>query len=247
MQNSGNTSSEHKQNGNKLLKQYKEDMNLTTNSCTFVEQRSSPIVFRQKPLNVIFRKGWPVVQRYEGEGSSPHVIDASHAIKLDIQDMALNDIRPLGLKIPHKPGQSAVYKKQNLIINRLNEVQAVIWQLNPDTAVIPEGPQYTDVTDSYLLLALSGNNIFDIAERLSTLDMMDPKLTCPVVLQGAFLHVPSQIVVVSREATDGLIFVACSRGYGHSFLSALFHALKSFDLRPAGEQALNKTLAALRD
>ena len=221
-------------------------MTLKTNSCVFAEQRTSPIVFRQKPLNLVYRKGWPVVQAYEGEGNSPHVIDVSHAIKLDVQDPALKDIRPLGLEIPPEAGQSAVYTERNLIINRLNAAQAVIWQLNPDTAIIPEGSQYTDVTDAFLLLALSGSKIFDIAERLSTLDLMDPMLTCPIVLQGPFLHVPCQVMVAAREATDGLIFVACSRGYGQSFVNALFHAVDTFDMRAAGEQALNETLAALR-
>lgn len=221
-------------------------MVLTTNSSVFDEQRTSPIAFRQKPLNVVCRQGWPVAQAYEGEGNGPYVIDVSHAVKLDIQDTALKEIKPLGLEIPHEPGQSAVNTKHNLIINRLNAVQAVMWQFNPDTAIIPEGFQYTDVTDAYLLLALSGPNIFDIAERLSSLDMVDPMLACPFVLQGLFVHVPCQIVVVSREAVDGLIFVACSRGYGQRFVKAIFHVAETFDMRPAGEQALNKALAALR-
>jgi hypothetical protein len=221
-------------------------MELKMSSSVIVEQRTSPIVFRQQPLNVVYRKGWPVVQAYEGEGNDPHVIDVSHAIKLDVQDTALKDIKPLGLEIPHEAGQSTLYTEHNLIINRLNDVQAVIWQFNPDTAIIPKGPQYTDVTDAFLLLAFSGTKVFDIAERLSTLDLMDPTLTCPVVFQGPFLHVPCQVVVVAREATDGLIFVACSRGYGQSFVNALFHTVETFDMRAAGEQALNKALAALR-
>jgi hypothetical protein len=221
-------------------------MALKTCGSVVVRQRTSPIAFRQKPLNVVYRKGWPVVQAYEGESNGPHVIDLSHALKLDVQDPALGELKPLGLEIPHEPGQSAVYADRNLIINRLNGVQAVIWQLNPDTAIIPEGIEYTDVTDAYLLLALSGPKIFDIAERLSALDMMDPRLTCPFVLQGPFVHAPCQVVVVAREATDGIIFVACSRGYGQSFVKALIRAGEVFDMRPAGERALNEALAGLR-
>ena len=212
----------------------------------FVEQRTSPIAFRQEPVNVVLRKGWPVVQAYEGESNGPHVIDVSHALKLDVQDAALRELKPLGLEIPHESGQSAMYTDRSLIINRLNGTQAVVWQLNPDTAIIPEGLQYTDVTDAYLLLALSGPKIFDIVERLSALDMMDPMLTCPFVLQGPFAHAPCQVVVVTREATDGIIFVACSRGYGQSFMEALIHAGEVFDMRPAGELALNEALAGLR-
>lgn len=209
------------------------------------EQRISPVTFLQEPLNVVYRKGWPVAQAYEGENNGPHVIDLSHAVKLDAQDTELREFKPLGLEIPHEPGQSAVYTDRNLIINRLNAVQAIIWQLNPDTAIIPEGLQYTDVTDAYLLLALSGPKIFDIAEKLSALDMLDPMLACPFVLQGPFVHAPCQVVVVAREATNGIFFVACSRGYGQNFVEALIHAGEAFGMRPAGEQALNEALAGL--
>jgi hypothetical protein len=93
----------------------------------------------------------------------------------------------------------------------------------------------TDVTESTLFVALLGNSIFSICEKLTALDFMDPARTTPFLFQGPFSHVPCQIVTLNKEGDSSALVLTCSRGYGKDMIHSILHAGEEFRLKPAGE------------
>ncbi|MBT8370868.1 MAG: sarcosine oxidase subunit gamma SoxG [Deltaproteobacteria bacterium] len=205
--------------------------------------RRSPVSFDSKPLKTDVRDNWTVVTEYEDEGSGPFVIDLSHRARWDLQESVLANVQPWGIHIPDSPGQ-CVYEN-GIIINRMNRTQASIWHLSGEMPTAPEGPAFTDVTDATVFLALYGNNIFSIAEKLTSLDFLDPSKKAPFLLQGPFSHVPCQIVTLERSPENCGILLTCSRGYARDMTAAILEAGEEFELHPAGENAFVSWLSEL--
>ncbi|NNL77822.1 MAG: sarcosine oxidase subunit gamma SoxG [Desulfobacterales bacterium] len=205
--------------------------------------RRSPVSFDSKPLKTDVRDNWTVVTEYEDEGSGPFVIDLSHRARWDLQESVLANVQPWGIHIPDSPGQ-CVYEN-GIIINRMNRTQASIWHLSGEMPTAPEGPAFTDVTDATVFLALYGNNIFSIAEKLTSLDFLDPSKKAPFLLQGPFSHVPCQIVTLVRSPENCGILLTCSRGYARDMTAAILEAGEEFELHPAGENAFVSWLSEL--
>ena len=88
-----------------------------------------------------------------------------------------------------------------------------------------------------VFLALFGQEIFAIAEKLTALDFLDPLKETPFLLQGPFSHVPCQIVTLEKTPERCGILMTCSRGYAGSMIAAILEAGEEFGLRPAGENA----------
>jgi hypothetical protein len=198
-------------------------------------QRRSPVEFESKPANTEMQADWSVVLEYEEEGQGPWVVDLSHRARWDFQDSEISAQQPWGMTIPEAPGQSAF--KGGVLINRMNRTQASIWHLAGDNLDVPDGPAYTDVTDATLFLALLGKDVISIAEKLTSLDFLDPARETPFLLQGPFSHVPCQIATLGNTTENSGILFTCSRGYARDMTAAVLHAGAEFGLRPAGQNA----------
>ncbi len=204
-----------------------------------VHRRRSPVQLEGRALKSVERDGWQVVLEYEGEGGSgPRVIDLSHRRKWLAQSGALSTIEPWGLTAPGKPGE--VVWEGGFLAGRTGASQAVVWHLGGGEPGGDPGsdPTLTEVTDGWLLLGVVGSHVFSAADKLTTLDLADPKRRAPFLLQGPFGHIPVSIVVARNEGNEGAFFLACSRGYARDLVQVLTRAGEEFGIRAAGESAL---------
>ena len=207
--------------------------------------RRSAVSFEAGPAKTQLRANWNVVLEYEAEGSGPYVIDLSHRSRWDLQDTDIAGVQPWGIAVPAAPGQSTF--ERGIVINRMNRSQASIWHLAGELPGSAQGPAYTQTTDATVFLALIGQEIFSIAEKLTALDFLDPQKEAPFLLQGPFSHVPCQIVTLEKTAKRSGILLTCSRGYAGSMTAAILDAGDEYGLRPAGENALTRWLDELAD
>lgn len=198
--------------------------------------RISPVEFDAQPTEVEERDGWRVVKSYEKEGDGPNLVDLSHVTRWDIQDKAVGSLTPVeGVSIPSTPGEVAF--ENGVMINRMNGTQAAIWHLGGETPEKPaDMPMVTDTTEATLCLALVGPSVFDITEKLTSLDLGNPSLKTPRLVQGPFSHIPCQIVVFTNQDKESGILFTCSRGYGYDMVHTILDAGKEFGLTPAGEK-----------
>lgn len=203
-------------------------------------QRKSPVSFAAHPAKTENRNHWTVVLEYENEGDGPWLIDLSHRSKFDLQDHDISKYKPFNIAVPDTPG--ACTFQGDFLINRMNRTQASIWHLTGDTPESTEDSAYTDTTESTVLLAITGNNVFAITEKLTNLDLTDPGQKAPFLLQGPFCHVPCQVVGFNRDGFNGTVLLTCSRGYSHDMVHSILDAGKEFGLRPAGEDRFSKLL-----
>ncbi len=206
-------------------------------------KRVSPVVFKATPLKSEQRDNWNIVMEYQGEGDGPYLVDLSHRVRWDLQSSDLASKKPLGITIPDLPGQSVF--ENGILANRMNRTQTSLYHLAGENPVIPEESEYTDVTENTLFVALIGEKVFSICEKLSALDFRDPDCQAPFLYQGPFAHVPCQIVTLVRDAENSGIVLTCSRGYGKDMVHAILDAGDEFGLRPAGESRFTQWVMSL--
>ncbi len=197
--------------------------------------RRSPVSFVVRPAKTEMRDNWTVALQYDAEETGPYVVDLSHRTRWDLQDGDIAKAEPWGIHIPDAPGQCVF--DSGILINRMNRTQASIWHLTGDKPADPEGPAFTDITDVTVFLALFGQEVFAIAEKLSALDFLDPLKKTPFLLQGPFSHVPCQIVTLGKSPERCGLLMTCSRGYAGTMIASILEAGEEFGLRPAGEKA----------
>ena len=204
-------------------------------------QRYSPVSFNIVPKKTESRDNWTIALEYEGEDTNtPFIIDLSHKTRFDVQNSPLSSMKPFGITIPEAAGQSIF--ENGFLVNRMNRTQASLWHLSGETPEIPKKSAYTDVTESTMFIALIGEKIFSIAEKLSALDFFDPEKKVPFLFQGPLCHVPCQIVTLTREGKAPGFLFTCSRGYGMVMIHAVMEAGKEFGLKPAGEDFFSSWL-----
>ena len=197
-------------------------------------ERISPVVFTSTPVKTERRGNWDVVLEYSTEGDGPYLIDLSHKPRFDVQDSDLSTKTPFGIKLPESPGSSVL--ENGILANRMNRTQVSLYNLcGEEDPSIMDDFGGTDVTESTLFVALLGNSIFSICEKLTALDFMDPARTAPFLFQGPFSHVPCQIVTLNKEGESSGLVLTCSRGYGKDMIHSILHAGEEFGLKPAGE------------
>lgn len=197
-------------------------------------QRVSPVVFKSTPVKTEQRDNWEVVMEYSGEGDGPFLVDLSHRPRFDLQDAGLSAKKPFGIVIPEIPGNCVL--ENGILANRMNRTQVSLFNLDGGGAVsMPDESGYTDVTESTVCVALFGENVFSICEKLTALDFMDSQRKAPFLFQGPFSHVPCQIVALSKEGDASGLVLTCSRGYGRDMIHSILHAGEEFRLTPAGE------------
>jgi hypothetical protein len=197
-------------------------------------ERISPVVFKSSPVKTENRANWEVVMEYSTEGDGPYLVDLSHKPRFDLQDGDLAARQPFGISLPETPGSSVF--ENGILANRMNHTQVSLYNLtNEDNSTIVDEPGITDVTEATLFVALIGENIFSICEKLTALDFMDPARTAPFLFQGPFSHVPCQIVTLEKEGDNAGLVLTCSRGYGQDMIHSILHAGEEFRLKPAGE------------
>ncbi len=198
--------------------------------------RTSPVRFDASPVESEERAGWTVVTEYADEKNGPWLIDLSHLPRWDLQDRNLGQYQPCGLDIPERPGISALGEK--MLINRMNRTQAAIWHLGPNGQDMPEEGAYTDIRENTVCLAAIGPHSFAVSEKVTNLDLADPKRTPPCLIQGPLAHVPCQIALLSKTfEQQGFVFT-CSRGYARDMVHILLEAGQDFGLRPGGEKRM---------
>jgi hypothetical protein len=192
-------------------------------------RRYSPVSFEKKAIQTEPRGDWQVVLSYEDEGNGPYLVDMSHIAKWDIQDDRLDRLQPVGILIPEAPG-GCIYD-QGVLISRMNQTQAVTCHLFGNDPVLPDDPAYTDITEAFALLALIGEDVFSIMEKVTALDLQQARTAPPFFVQGPILHVPSRVTVLANDA----MLIAFSRGTAHSMVEAILEAGSEWNLEPAGE------------
>jgi len=206
-------------------------------------KRVSPVVFKATPLKSEQRDNWNIVMEYQGEGDGPYLVDLSHRVRWDLQSSNLASKKPLGITIPDLPGQSVF--ENGILANRMNRTQTSLYHLEGQSPAIPEETEYTDVTENTLFVALIGEAVFSICEKLSALDFRDPGRKAPFLYQGPFSHVPCQIVTLAREGKKSGIVLTCSRGYGKDMIHAILGAGDEFGLKQAGEDQFTQWIRNL--
>jgi len=206
-------------------------------------RRHSPVSFELQPVQTEARSHWNIALKYPHEGEGPHLVDLSHKPKWDVQSSGIDTIGPFGVEIPKEPGRCIL--AHGIMACRMNATQARVLILGQEENDQPNISEFTDITDGHLLLALAGPNLFSITEKLTSLDLQDPKKPPPYLFQGPFSHVPCQIVVIKRETNNSLLLLSCSRGYAKNMVDAVLAVGKGAGLRPAGETAFNLYLNQL--
>jgi hypothetical protein len=186
-----------------------------------------------------------VVLAYEAEGRGPFLVDLSHLCKWDLQESSPSKIQPWEIPVPGTPGKCVF--RNGLLVSRMNPAQAVVWQMNGASPQSPPDAAYTDVTEAYALMALLGQEAFAIMERITPLDLSDPKKALPFLIQGPVLGVASQVVVVSREGARSGVLISCSRGYGQRVSEAILDAGREWGLRAAGQAKADEWVQRLSD
>jgi hypothetical protein len=207
-------------------------------------ERRSPVHLPGKPVQAKLRDHWRVVLEYADEGPGPWIVDLSHCSRWDIQGRDLGEAVPPRVSLPDSPGTVTVRGKG--LVGRTGLKQAFLW-LFDDKADAPLGKGCTDTTEGSLCLALLGKDVFKIAEKLTPLDLSDPKRQTPFLLLGPFSHVTSHLVVLNHDPADAILLIACSRGFAHDMVHAVLAAGEEWGLRPAGElkfQDMLKSVAA---
>jgi hypothetical protein len=204
--------------------------------------RRSPVRLPGRPARTAQRNHWNVILEYAEEGTGPWLVDLSHCPRLDVQGRDLQGLLPPGFPVPGSPG--CVNTGQGMMITRMNAVQACLWVFDPH-ADIPERFEVTDITEGTLGLALLGEDVFRIAEKLTDLDLRSPKLKAPFLLQGPFAHVPCQVVVVGTAPGKETVVLTCSRGYAHDMVHAIVGAGEEYGLQAAGEDRFFELLRAI--
>ena len=204
--------------------------------------RRSAVSFDAAPAKTEERDNWSVVLEYEDEGAGPYVVDLSHRSRWDLQDAKIGGVQTMGIRVPDKPGQCVF--ENGFLINRMNRTQASVWHLSGETPALPDDPAFTDITDSTVFLAVFGQDLFGILEKLSALDFLDASRQTPFLLQGPFSHLPCQIVTLDKTPGRSGTLMTCSRGYARDMVGAILEAGTEYKLRPAGEQAFSDWLAA---
>ena len=205
-------------------------------------KRYLPVVFKATPLKSEQRDNWNVVLEYQGEGESPFLVDLSHRTRLDLQSSDLVSKKPFGITIPDVPCQS-VFEK-GILVSRMNRTQTSLYHLDGDAPDMPSEPEYTDVTENTVFVALIGEAVFSICEKLTALDFMAPEKAVPFLYQSPFSHVPCQIVTLNRDAEKSGVVLTCSRGYGKDMIHAILDAGDEFGLRPAGEDRFTQWITS---
>jgi len=198
------------------------------------------VSFDAAPAKTEERDNGSVVLEYEDEGAGPYVVDLSHRSRWDLQDAEIGGVQTMGIRVPDKPGQCVF--ENGFLINRMNLTQASVWHLSGETPALPDDPAFTDITDSTVFLAVFGQDLFAILEKLSALDFLDSSRQTPFLLQGPFSHLPCQIVTLDKTPGRSGILMTCSRGYARDMVGAILEAGMEFKLRPAGEQAFSSWL-----
>jgi hypothetical protein len=196
-------------------------------------ERQSPVHLPGQPVNRKLRDHWPVIQEYADEGPGPWVVDLSHCRRWDIQGRDLDEAWVSALSLPDSPG--SVILQPNGLTGRTGQKQAFLW-LFDDKAAVPAGAGCTETTEGSLCLALLGKDVFHITEKLTYLDLGDPKRKAPFLVLGPFCHVTGQIVVLKNDPGKAAVLVACTRGFAHDMVDAVLTAGEEFGLRPAGER-----------
>ncbi|MCP4293507.1 MAG: sarcosine oxidase subunit gamma SoxG [bacterium] len=205
-------------------------------------KRYSPVAFKATPLKSEQRDNWNVVLKYQDEGEGPFLVDLSHRTRLDLQSSDLISKKPFGITIPDVFCQS-VFEK-GILVSRMNRTQTSLYHLDGDAPDMPSEPEYTDVTENTVFVALIGEAVFSICEKLTALDFMAPEKEVPFLYQGPFSHVPCQIVTLNRDAEKSGMVLTCSRGYGKDMIHTILDAGDEFGLRLAGESRFTQWITS---
>ena len=205
-------------------------------------KRFSPVKFTTQPAETEIREGWEVVLSYAHEAQGPFLVDLSHRPQWDLQGGNIDTVKPWGRGVPADPGQCNFV--DGLLINRMNQTQAAIWNLGAEDLKLPKETCYTDVTDGLCLLALVGAEALAVMEKVSPLDLASPEKIAPYLVQGPVVHIPCQLVVLDK-GDNMTVLMSFSRGYGQAMVEALLDAGSEYGLRPSGERGFRERLKAV--
>ncbi len=206
--------------------------------------RASPVSFDAVSSEIEQREGWDVVLAYEDDPAAAEakdasrLVDLSHRLRWDYQDRLIDERRPFGFAIPASPGEVSI--RDGLMISRMNRTQASIWHIGPGHPPRVSGDVgITETTDSHCWLAVIGKTAPSVLEHLTSLELFPPRKPMPFLTQGPILGVPCQVVTWTPDCA----LIALSRGYGQTFVDAVFHSLADGNLVPGGERTFTRQVA----
>jgi hypothetical protein len=204
-------------------------------------KRRSPLRFAVPPAKTAARRGWEVALSFPGDDGTPVVVDLSHAGKWELYARGLEGRQVGPAVIPATPGQ--VTLTADLAVSLCRPSVALIWQLSENALpALPAGVDCTEITDGIALMALIGEDVLRVFEKVSDLDLALPADQTVGFVQGPVLDTPAQAMVLSDQDTVPGVLLAVARGYGQSVLESLMDAGAQFGLQPAGEQRFQKWL-----
>ena len=202
-------------------------------------RKQSPIHFPVRAVKTELRRGWEVARAYPDDDSPLVIVDLSHIAKWELYGRGLEGQEVGPATIPRIPGQATL--AAGLVVNLCRPAVALIWQLSDDVSWdLPAGAALTEVTDSFALVALIGDDVPRVFEKVSDLDLKLPAKQNACFLQGPVLDAPAQVLVVSETDSSVGLLLAVSRGSGQSVVDVLLDAGAEFGLRPAGEERFKK-------
>ena len=205
---------------------------------TAVIKRFSPVSLPASVKERVNAGGWDVVLRYEDEGSRA-VGRGSFSSKQMGYSKWIARYGPCFREVSAE--LSRPMRGDRGMAGQPNESQAggYVGRSRREPGAPVQEHCATETTDGSCLLALIGENLQPIMEKLTSLDCFPPGKTAPYLVQGPVLHIPMQVVVLA----PGVVLMAFSRGYGQAVADAIFGSCREFAIRPGGEIRFTEAIA----
>ncbi len=198
-------------------------------------KRYSPVNFSGGLPETMVKDRWEIAFDHENWSEGTLLIDLSPINKWDLQGENLSLMQPCGIPMPKTPGQCVF--ENGFLINLLKWNWATIWCVGGKSDQSFQEYAYTDVTEAYALLCLTGKDVFAVMEKVATLDLLSPERKSPFIMMGPVVNVRSQVAVLEMGAGHKpIVLIACARGYGQCLADAILEAGSEWGVQPVGDK-----------
>ena len=195
--------------------------------------RQSPLDMGLKPDDIVEKKGWEIVQTYQGEkaGNSLFITDLSHVPQWTLQSRQFSSVLPKDMDIPVRPGQVSL--EEGILVCRLSHDECRMMDFGAKDMSF-EDPHYTDMTDAFATFALVGTQCLEVLSRLSPVDLDGPNRSPLSGAQAPVEDVTCLLLSIRRDDVEPGLIVSAPRGYGGFLVEVFQDAGGEFGIAPAG-------------